>query len=108
MKKTMASKMAIAAVFAGIGCASASSSTNLWWVSDEEREFLKRRTTHIDFIPGTPEGNAKRFYYDEAKTKYVEFNYDEYVARDKKNPDIIKAIYLKEEFSGFAVHLVQK
>ena len=68
--------MAIAAVFAGIGCASASS-TNLWWVSDQEREFLKRRTTHIDFIPGTPEGNAKRFYYDEAKTKYVEFNYDE-------------------------------
>ena len=38
----------------------------------------------------------------------VEFNYDEYVARDKKNPDVIKAIYLKEEFSGFAVHLVQK
>jgi 2-dehydro-3-deoxyphosphogluconate aldolase/(4S)-4-hydroxy-2-oxoglutarate aldolase len=38
----------------------------------------------------------------------VEFNYDEYVARDKKNPDIIKAIYLKKEFSGFAVHLVQK
>ncbi len=29
-------------------------------------------------------------------------------ARDKKNPNIIKAIYLKEEFSGFAVHLVQK
>ena len=77
MKKALASKMAIAAVLAGIGCASASSSTNLWWVSDEEREFLKRRTTHIDFIPGTPEGNAKRFYYDEAKTEYVEFNYDE-------------------------------
>ena len=38
----------------------------------------------------------------------VEFNYDEYVARDKKNPDVIKAIYLKKEFSGFAVHLVQK
>lgn len=38
----------------------------------------------------------------------VEFNYDEYVARDKKNPNVIKAIYLKEAFSGFAVHLVQK
>ena len=35
----------------------------------------------------------------------VEFNYDEYVA--VKNGKTI-AIYLKEEFSGFAVHLVQK
>lgn len=35
----------------------------------------------------------------------VEFNYDEYVA--VKNGKTV-AIYLKEEFSGFAVHLVQK
>ena len=34
-----------------------------------------------------------------------EFNYDEYVA--VKNGKTV-AIYLKEEFSGFAVHLVQK
>jgi hypothetical protein len=32
------------------------------WVTDEEREFVRRRTTHIDFVPGTPESNAKRFF----------------------------------------------
>ena len=47
------------------------------WVSDEEREFVRRRTTHVDFIPGTPEGDAKRFYSNEERTEFVEFNYDE-------------------------------
>ena len=48
-----------------------------WWVTDEEREFVRRRTTHVDFVPGTPEGDAKRFYSNKARTEYVEFNYDE-------------------------------
>ena len=47
------------------------------WVTDEEREFVKRRVTHLDTIPGTPESDAKRFYSNEARTEYVEFNYDE-------------------------------
>ena len=48
-----------------------------WWVTDEEREFVRRRTTHIDFIPGTPEPDAKRFYSNKERTEFVEFNYDE-------------------------------
>ncbi len=47
------------------------------WVTDEEREAVKRRVTHMDFIAGTPETDAKRFYMDEARTQFVEFNYDE-------------------------------
>ena len=73
----MKTTIAALTVLGGIVFSAIAGDNKPWWVSDEEREFLKRRTTHIDFIPGTPEGNAKRFYYDEAKTKYVEFNYDE-------------------------------
>ena len=47
------------------------------WVTDEEREFMKNRVKHIDVLPGTPEGDAKRFYSNDEKTEYVEFNYDE-------------------------------
>ena len=47
------------------------------WVTDEERAFVKRRVTKIESIPGTPEGDAKRFYFNSNLTEYVEFNYDE-------------------------------
>ena len=47
------------------------------WVTDEEREFVKHRVTKVDSIPGTPEGDAKRFYKNRELTEYVEFNYDE-------------------------------
>lgn len=63
-----------------IGFAMVSSATaknNTWWVTDEELEFVRKRVTHVDFIPGAPEENAVRFYTDEARTKYVEFNFDE-------------------------------
>ena len=69
-------KVILAAVLTGGACMAAQTN-KCWWVTDEEREFVKRRTTHIDFIPGTPEGNAKRFYANEERTEYVEFNYDE-------------------------------
>lgn len=62
-------------LFAGV--CSASQTNSCWWVSDEELEFVKRRTAHMDFEPGTPESNAKRFYSNEERTEYVEFNYDE-------------------------------
>ena len=71
-----ASKAAFAAMLLG-GVCSASQTNSCWWVSDEELEFVKQRTTHIDFEPGTPEGNAKRFYSNRERTEYVEFNYDE-------------------------------
>lgn len=47
------------------------------WVTDEEREAVRRRVYGIDSQPGTPEGDAKRFYSNPEKTQYVEFNYDE-------------------------------
>ena len=31
------------------------------WVTDEERAFVKRRVMAMDTLPGTPEGDAKRF-----------------------------------------------
>ena len=62
------------------------------WMEEARVEYLARHGWHLQKL----------------EAMGVEFNYDEYVARDKKNPDIIKAIYLKKEFSGFAVHLVQK
>ena len=47
------------------------------WVTDEEREAVRGRVTGYDFEPGTPEGDAKRFYTNQEKTEFVEFNYDE-------------------------------
>ena len=47
------------------------------WVTDEEREFVKNRVVKVEGIPGTPEGDAKRFYSNKELTEYVEFNYDE-------------------------------
>lgn len=47
------------------------------WVSQEERDAVSRRTYGIEIQPGTPEGDAKRFYTNPEKTEYVEFNYDE-------------------------------
>ena len=76
MKIFSTGKTAFAAMLLG-GVCSASQTNGCWWVSDEELEFVKRRTTHIDFEPGTPEGNAKRFYSNRERTEYVEFNYDE-------------------------------
>lgn len=47
------------------------------WVTDEERETIRGRVTGCDFQQGTPETDAKRFYSNEEKTEFVEFNYDE-------------------------------
>ena len=47
------------------------------WVTDEEREFVKKRVSRIETIPGTPEDDAKRFYKVGETSEYVEFNYDE-------------------------------
>ena len=76
MKTLHKKKVILVAVLAG-GVCMAAQTNRCWWVTDEEREFVKRRTTHIDFEPGTPESNAKRFYSNEERTEYVEFNYDE-------------------------------
>ena len=40
-------------------------------------EMTKRGVAAMDFLPGTPETDAFRFYSNTAKTEYVEFNYDE-------------------------------
>ena len=40
-------------------------------------EMTKRGVAAMDFLPGTPETDAFRFYSNTAKTAYVEFNYDE-------------------------------
>ena len=47
------------------------------WVTDEEREFVKKRVSRIETIPGTPEPDALRFYLSTSQNEYVEFNYDE-------------------------------
>ena len=47
------------------------------WVTDEEREFFKRRTYGLETNPGTPESDAARFYTNPEKTEWVDFNYDE-------------------------------
>ena len=47
------------------------------WVSDEERAAVRSRVCSIDFLPGTPEEDAVRFYTNTSKTEFVAFNYDE-------------------------------
>ena len=45
--------------------------------SPEELDFVRIRNEKIDFQPGTPETDAKRFYSSTSRNEYVEFNYDE-------------------------------
>ena len=47
------------------------------WVSDLERERMRCRVCSVDSQPGTPEGDATRFYADTNKASFVAFNYDE-------------------------------
>ena len=47
------------------------------WVSDEEKRTTSRGHRGIDFIEGSPETDAVRFWLDDAKTKSVDINYDE-------------------------------
>ena len=47
------------------------------WVSDEERARIRSRVCFIETQPGNPEDDAKRFYINQEKTVFVEFNYDE-------------------------------
>ena len=48
------------------------------WVTDEEREFVKKRVSRIETIPGTPEDDAKRFY--KVGVQLMKRNYGETLA----------------------------
>ena len=61
----------------GIGVAKPRDCGPCPWVTDEEREAVRSRVFGIEGQPGTPEGDAKRFYTNREKTAFVEFNYDE-------------------------------
>ena len=76
-KKTIGGSKAGLSALLVAAAAFASAQAAVPWVTDEEREFVRNRVKHMDIIPGTPEGDAKRFYSNEEKTEYVEFNYDE-------------------------------
>ena len=45
--------------------------------SADEIAFVRSGVERIDFAPGTPEPDAKRFYSSTSRNEYVEFNYDE-------------------------------
>jgi len=45
--------------------------------SVEEQDFVRNRVEYYSVNPGTPEGDAARFYSSTSRNEYVEFNYDE-------------------------------
>ena len=75
----MSIKTALSLIFGTIAaCVARDTSAGLCsWVTDEERERVRNRVCGIEAQPGTPEGDAKRFYTNSEKTEFVEFNYDE-------------------------------
>ena len=62
------------------------------WVSDEEKSSTYASYCDIEFIKGTPEEDASRFWLDKAKTKHIDINYDEAKAgeldKDYTLPDL--------------------
>ena len=61
------------------------------WVSEEEFALVRRKSTGIEWMEGTPEADATFFYTDEAHKEGVAINYDEEKAglpgRDFELPD---------------------
>lgn len=45
--------------------------------SPEELDFVRGRVQKSEFLPGTPESDALRFYSSTQNNEFVEFNYDE-------------------------------
>jgi hypothetical protein len=70
-------KMMMAAAMPVVAACAATNVVKCSWVSDEEREFVRRRVTGMEFKKGTPESDAARFYINSNKTEWVDFNYDE-------------------------------
>ena len=64
--------------------------------SVEEQDFVRDRVEYYSVIPGTPEGDAGRFYSSTSRNEFVEFNYDESKAgelgRDYTLPDPLKIL----------------
>ena len=62
--------------------------------SVEEQDFVRNRVEYYSVIPGTPEGDAGKFYSSTSRNEFVEFNYDESKAgelgRDYTLPDPLK------------------